>query len=213
MITLGALNAFRPAMAWSDNTKLNVDGQGAVGNAGNYGGFLSARNREQTERDANNAVRTELLKALARTFDIKMTDRPVNGTHFSQRFMGRLELLLDADRAAGKDVGVEELYSTSKLVHEVFFGRNPGLRDQIVAFLKRPDVLEDNIHDPQQLAFAACHFEHIVRDEEGNDIPSAKEHVLANLGTPQLHPIYVQSAGELDTTTLKAFAIGVLQRQ
>ena len=94
MVTLGALNAFRTAAIWADNAKLNLDGQGGVGNAGNYGGFLSARNREQTERDANNAVRTELLKALARTFDIATTDRPANGTHFSQKFMQKLETLL-----------------------------------------------------------------------------------------------------------------------
>lgn len=42
---------------------------GGVRQAGQYGGVLSTRNRDQRERDANNAVRTALLKALARTFD------------------------------------------------------------------------------------------------------------------------------------------------
>ncbi len=81
-IKLGALDMFRNASAWADNTKLNLDGQGAVGNAGNYGGFLSARNRRQPEKEANNAVRTALLQALAKTFDLK-TNPAGDGTRFS----------------------------------------------------------------------------------------------------------------------------------
>ena len=158
--------------------------------------------------------------------------------------------MFDAARAAGKDIGADELSNVSKLVLEVFFGRNPGLRDQVAAFLKRPEVLADDIHAAGRPAYSAFYFEPVVRDAEGNDVPTAKEHVLANLGKPQLNPIYAQALisaarelgrqepigeilalfgegrnegdtlraalrqfeGELDTATLKAFAIGVLQR-
>ena len=100
--------------------------------------------------------------------------------------------MFDAARATGKDIGPEELSNVSKLVLEVFFGRNLGLRDQVAAFLKRQDVLADDIHDAGP-AFSALHFEPVVRDEEGNDIPSAKDHILANLGTAQLNPVYAQA--------------------
>ena len=147
--------------------------------------------------------------------------------------------------AAGKEIGQDEITNTRRLILEVFLGKVPGLRERLVSFLRRPDVAGDDFHDNTQPSYVAFQFEHIVENAD------AKGHVLANLGTPHLHPVYGQALvvaaneagrhlspadalalfaagtpagdmlrealgqfeGELDTTTLKAFAIGVLQRQ
>ena len=104
-----------------------------------------------------------------------------------------LETLFADDTAAGKEIGPDEIANAKELVLEVFFGKNPGLRDAVKAFLKRPDVLEDGIHDKNRPAYSAFYFEPVARDRNGNDIPSAKEHVLENLGTDRLFPVYTQA--------------------
>jgi len=156
-----------------------------------------------------------------------------------------IDAMFDEARAAGKEIGPDEITNARRLVLEVFLGKVPGLRERLVSFLRRPDVAADDFHDNTQPSYVAFQFEHIVENAD------AKGHVLANLGTPQLHPVYAQSLvvaaneagrhlssadalalfaagtpagdllrealgqfeGELDTTTLKAFAIGVLQCQ
>jgi hypothetical protein len=156
-----------------------------------------------------------------------------------------IDAMVNEAHAAGKEVGPDEVTSMRRLVLEVFLGKVPGLRERLASFLRRPDVAGDDFHDNTQPSFVAFQFEHIMENAD------AKGHVLANLGTPQLHPVYAQALvvaaneagrrlspaealalfaagtpagdmlrealgqfeGELDTTTLKAFAIGVLQRQ
>ena len=156
-----------------------------------------------------------------------------------------IDAMVNEARAAGKEIGPDEITSLRRLALEVFLGKVPGLRERLVSFLRRPDVAGDDFHDNTQPSYVAFQFEHIMENAD------AKGHVLANLGTPQLHPVYAQALvvaaneagrrlspadalalfaagqpkgdllrealgqfeGELDTTTLKAFAIGVLQRQ
>ena len=156
-----------------------------------------------------------------------------------------IDAMANEARIAGKEIGPDEVTSLRRLVLEVFLGKVPGLRERLVSFLRRPDVAGDDFHDNTQPSYVAFQFEHIVENAD------AKGHVLANLGTPQLHPVYAQTLvvaaneagrhlppadalalfaagtpvgdllrealgqfeGELDTTTLRAFAIGVLQRQ
>ncbi len=72
---------------------LGMNGEGAVQKGNTYGGFLSAKKRTLDEKNANNAVRTELLKALSQAFGI-MTDRVYSGERFLQDFMRKLEKLL-----------------------------------------------------------------------------------------------------------------------
>ena len=94
--------------------------------------------------------------------------------------------MFDAARAAGKDIGPDELSNASNLVMEVFFGNNPGLRDQIAAFLNRPDVQADQGVGPH--AFVLMQF-----SEPIGFIPPAKDHILADLGTVRLNPVYAQA--------------------
>lgn len=152
--------------------------------------------------------------------------------------------------AAGKEIGPDELSNIRDLVLEIFFGSNPGLREQIQAFLKNPDVLADGLYDEKRPAHAAFVFENVARDRNRNEIPPVKDHVRENLGTNRLNPIYAQALvaaarelgreesaedvlalfdegrpagdalraelerfdGEIDSGTLKALALDVLQR-
>jgi hypothetical protein len=145
-------------------------------------------------------------------------------------------------------VDIDERYINQcgeKLMEDILDGKNPSDGEDAIkaAFENHAERFAEEYAN----AFASI---------DGLNIPVSvkdwmKIHVLANLGTPQLHPIYVQALvsavrelgrddqpdavlalfaagtqagdmfrealgqfeGELDTTTLKAFAIGVLQRQ
>ena len=71
---------------------------------------------------------------------------------------------------------------------EVFFGRNPGLRDQIAAFVNRQDVQADGIQGAGLYAFVIMHF-----SEPVDFIPPAKDHIFEKLGTDQLNPVYART--------------------
>ena len=99
-----ALNIYRNALFADGNTILNNDGVGIKAN-GVYRGALSALSRSAEEKTANNAARTEFLKALGRAFNVEgMTERDGKVT-FSRDFMSRLEKLLGADFKRG-DFGI-----------------------------------------------------------------------------------------------------------
>ncbi len=86
---------FREAQLANEDTMTRLDGNGRVVANGQYLGFKSWRNRTSDDRDINNAVRTELLKALAQAFNIKEGIREEDGkVKFSRAFMERLEGIL-----------------------------------------------------------------------------------------------------------------------
>ena len=91
-----ALNVYRNASFADGKTILNKDGDGIKAN-GVYSGALSALTRSSEEKRANNAVRTELLKALGRAFNVKGMTEEDGRITFSKDFMARLEKILGAD--------------------------------------------------------------------------------------------------------------------
>ena len=96
----GALNIYRNAAFADAKTILNNDGDGIKAN-GVYSGALSALTRSSDEKAANNAARTELLKALGRAFNVKGMTEEGGKVTFSKDFMARLEKILGADFKRG----------------------------------------------------------------------------------------------------------------
>lgn len=99
-----ALNIYRNASFADGKTILNNDGNGIKAN-GVYSGALSALTRSSDEKKANNAIRTELLKALGRAFNVKGMTEEDGKVTFSKDFMARLEKILGADFKRG-DFGI-----------------------------------------------------------------------------------------------------------
>ena len=99
-----ALNIYRNAAFADGKTILNNDGDGIKAN-GVYSGALSALTRSSEEKTANNAARTELLKALGRAFNVKGMTEEGGKVTFSKDFMVRLEKILGADFKRG-DFGI-----------------------------------------------------------------------------------------------------------
>ena len=95
--------------------------------------------------------------------------------------------LFEQARAAGKEVGPDELGNVGTLIAEIFLDLTPGLRERIAAFLRREDVAGDNIYDPTQISYAAFHFQQVLPEAE------EKETLIASLGTPQLHPLHARA--------------------
>ena len=91
-----ALNIFRNAHFANENAVANLDGKDGLKTNGTYRGPLGKLFRLGASKDANNAVRTELLKALGTAFGLEgMSD--VNGkVTFTKDFMDKLESLLGA---------------------------------------------------------------------------------------------------------------------
>ena len=86
-ITLTALDMFRGAAEWSDNTMLNLDKEGGVRQSGTYRFILNALGRGRKAETANNEVRTELVRALVRAFDLNAGAR--DGTTVSDKTLDR----------------------------------------------------------------------------------------------------------------------------
>ena len=91
-ITLTALDMFRGAAEWSDNTMLNLDKEGGVRQSGTYRFILNALGRGRKAETANNEVRTELVRALVRAFDLNAGAR--DGTTISDKTLDRLAELI-----------------------------------------------------------------------------------------------------------------------
>lgn len=86
---------FRNAVLANDDTMANLDGNGGIKSAGQYRGVLSDyRHRTDTQRDNNNAIRTELLKALGQAFGINGATEEGGVVRFSNQFMDRLQQIL-----------------------------------------------------------------------------------------------------------------------
>ena len=126
-----ALNIYRNAAFADGKTILNNDGDGIKAN-GVYKGALSALSRSTEEKVANNAVRTELLKALGRSFNVKGMTEADGKVTFSKDFMVRLEKILGADFKRG-DFGINAN-------GEVASGKPLTMR-RIQAIVKKADLV------------------------------------------------------------------------
>ena len=93
-IDINALGAFRSAANWNREAVANLDGDG-IASHGLYEGKLKAAfsTRAQDVKDANNAVRTALLKALGNACGLDHGE----GDRFSDDFMDRLQQLIGKD--------------------------------------------------------------------------------------------------------------------
>ena len=91
-INLQALTVFRGAAEWSDNTMLNLDKENGVRQSGTYRFILNALGRGRKAETANNEVRTELVRALVRAFDLDAGAR--DGTNISDKTLDRLAELI-----------------------------------------------------------------------------------------------------------------------
>lgn len=89
---------FRNATLANDDTMVNLDGNGGIKSAGQYQGrFSDYRHRTDTQRMNNNAVRTELLKALGQAFALEGMTEVGGVVRFSRQFMDRLQEILGND--------------------------------------------------------------------------------------------------------------------
>lgn len=126
-----ALNIFRNASFANEKTILNKDGDGIKAN-GVYSGALSALTRSSDEKAANNAARTELLKALGRAFNVKGMSDEGGKVTFSKEFMARLEKILGAEFKRG-DFGINNN-------GEVTSGKPLTMR-RVQAIVKKADLV------------------------------------------------------------------------
>ena len=99
-----ALNAF---------AKFNVGNNNAIANLGEDGNLVQKdalgfmRFRLPSTKERNNAVRTELLKALGNAFSIDGVTERDGKTRFSAQFMNRLEEILGPEVFKREDFGLE----------------------------------------------------------------------------------------------------------
>lgn len=96
-INLQALNKFRSTTEWTGTTVANLGGGNSVKESGTYKGAFSSLGRSSIEKAANNAVRTEFLRTLGKTFDQPGMTQQNGKVTFSKDFMDRLEKILGAD--------------------------------------------------------------------------------------------------------------------
>ena len=96
---ISELNAFSKAtLGPSDNAIAIVTGGGRIVQKNTYWTWVGKIFRMSGAKNANNAVRTELMSALGRAFDLDGIGNNSEGkTTFSQKFMDRLSELLGDD--------------------------------------------------------------------------------------------------------------------
>ena len=96
-INLTALNMFHAAKNWAADSMANLDGKNAIKNVGEYGGCLSALGRSNIEKAANNAMRTELLRALGDAFNMQVMTGLDGKARFTRDFLRQLERVIGSD--------------------------------------------------------------------------------------------------------------------
>lgn len=89
-----ALSAFTNVDFGADDAIANLGDNNNLVQNGNRGLGVLAKFRSGATKDSNNAVRTELLKALGQAFNIDGVDEHQGKTTFSREFMDRLEQIL-----------------------------------------------------------------------------------------------------------------------
>ena len=103
-----ALDFFRTANFGNENTVANLGDKGGIKSGGVFkgGNIFRKLGRTTSEKTANNAIRTELLKALGTAFGISGMTAQNGEVRFSREFMDRLESILGRDVFKKSDFGV-----------------------------------------------------------------------------------------------------------
>ena len=101
-----ALNAFSNVNFGNDNAIANLGGDNGLVQKDELGSFLWKPFRSSETEKRNNAVRTELLKALGQAFNLQGVDEQGGKTTFSRGFMDRLEEILGPAFKRG-DFGID----------------------------------------------------------------------------------------------------------
>ena len=96
-INLTALDMFRSAKDWTADSVANFDGKNAIKKVGEYRGALSALSRSDIEKAANNEMRTELLKALGKAFNMQVMTGNDGKARFTREFLRTLERKIGAE--------------------------------------------------------------------------------------------------------------------
>ena len=94
---INALGAFRNVNFGNADAIANLKQGGGVEQNGKLGGFIAKMFRSSATEAKNNAVRTELLKALGQGFGIAGMTEKDGKTYFSADFMAKLERTLGRD--------------------------------------------------------------------------------------------------------------------
>ncbi|MBQ6926179.1 MAG: hypothetical protein IJQ73_16205, partial [Kiritimatiellae bacterium] len=94
---VNALGAFRNVDFGNADAIANLKQGGGVERHGRLGGFIAKMFRSSATEARNNAVRTELLKALGQGFGIEGMTEKDGKTYFSADFMAKLERTLGRD--------------------------------------------------------------------------------------------------------------------
>ena len=94
---INALGAFRNVDFGNADAIANLKQGGGVERHGRLGGFLGKMFRSSATQADNNAVRTELLRALGQGFGIEGMTEKDGKTYFSADFMAKLERTLGRD--------------------------------------------------------------------------------------------------------------------
>ena len=105
---LNALSRFSNVNFGDNDAIANLDGKDGLKQNEKLGFILTRKFRSADAERQNNAVRTELLKALANAFGIKDGIAVANGkTTFTDKFMSRLEEILGPEFKRG-DFGIKD---------------------------------------------------------------------------------------------------------
>ena len=102
-----ALNAFAKVDFGDKNAIANLGNNGSLVQKDKLGCFLWKPFRSEENEAKNNAVRTELLKALGQAFEINGVTEHGGQTLFSSAFMDRLEEILGPEVFKREDFGLE----------------------------------------------------------------------------------------------------------
>ena len=136
---ISELNAFSDARLGTSNRAIaNVGSGGKIVRNNTYYGFIGKAFRLSGAKAANNAVRTELLRALGKAFDLDGIGNNIEGkTTFSQKFMDKLsELLGPAFKRDDFGVGADGTVRSGK----------PLTQRRIKAILDRATLVGKSTH-------------------------------------------------------------------
>ena len=187
---ISELNAFSKAtLGPSDNAIANVTGGGRIVQKNKYWTWVGKVFRMTGTKNANNAVRTELLSALGRAFEINegIGSNGEGKTTFSTRFMDRLSELLgpafkrddfgirpDGAVDSGKPLTkrrITAILNRAKLVGQV--------RPIYTATVERDE--NDDITSVKYEPLRDINGQPIVRKVEPEDLDKIGEAVMANI--------------------------------
>ncbi len=196
-----ALSAFSNVNFGRDDAIANLgDGNGLVHN-GDRGFGIFAKIRFSSTKANNNAVRTELLRALGQAFNLQGVGEQGGRTTFSQEFMNKLEEILGPDFKRG-DFGIDangEVKSgkplTQRRIQAVYnaartYAANVKFQDvsSLLGGAKIADIVGGNLTDAgregvKQLALLAAKIRDAAQslEDEGSNVSVEQGNVTVNL--------------------------------